>query len=227
MRIRTSILLLLASISCYCQSNQRIEDSIHIYWQPKIEINKDDFRFDGRKEPNAELYCQKVKLCACAATNINIVIDTPKDSTSNAFEKIYIAPVLEKTKSYIFGNDEDGILQQKVVFDIEEWSARYARQQLEETLSQFGKRRGSIITWHKVVLQNARTERTKMIDQFTLDVYLQPKKNAYKNWRSKVDKLLKNLKKYATTENECQRIMNGVPLDESLKQSIFLGDHHH
>lgn len=220
-------ILLLLTTKFFCQSNQRVEDSIHIYWQPKMEIKKEDFKFDGTKEKNAELYCQKLKLCTSAATNINIIIDVPIDSTSKEFEKIYIVPLMEKTKSYMFGDDKNGILYQKIVFDIEEWTARYTRQQLEKTFTEFSKHPGSISTWYKIVLNDARKKKTELIDQYTMDLFIQPQSNAYKIWRSRVSHLLKNLKKYSTSLEECQRFLNHKPLDNNYKQLIFLGDENH
>src|SRR5690606_11010395 len=109
------LLIILLSHQSFSQAQDRVEDSIHIYWQPNVFLKKSDFTFDGNKEPNAKLYCDSIKLCTSAATNLNIIIDEPtNDPKGEIFEKIYIVPILDKQKSYMFGDDDLGLLHQKI-----------------------------------------------------------------------------------------------------------------
>ncbi|MGG7036608.1 MAG: hypothetical protein ACI7YS_15635 [Flavobacterium sp.] len=226
MKVLKLLLFILSTNSIFCQTNQRLEDSVHIYWQPNIKLKNSDFKSDGRKEENAEKYCEKIKLCACAATNFNVIIDIPKNKKKRKklFEKIYLVPVLEKTKSYNLTKDTIGLLRQKIVFDIEEWTTRYIRKEIEKTTSLFEKKYGSIITWHNTIIREAKEKREKLIHDYTLYVYLEPKDNAYENWRLKIDKLLEETKEYATKPEDCIRFIQQKPLDEEYEQLEFLGD---
>jgi len=227
MKNASLLLLLFATNLILAQQSERLEDSIHIYWQPKLKLKYDDFKFDGKKENNAELYCEKIKLCACAATNMNVIIDIPKKKRNkNHLEKIYIVAVFEKDKSYKFNNDTIGLIRQKLSFDIEEWATRYARQQLEKTTNQFNIKYGSIITWHKVILNEAQAKKKELFKQYTLDVYLEPKMNADKDWRYKIDNLLEGLKEYATKPEDCNRFILKKPVERDYEQFIVLDDRH-
>jgi hypothetical protein len=226
------IFLLIISFNfnlAFCQTNERLEDEIHIYWQPNIKLNTNDFEFDGTKEKNAELYCEKVKLCMCASTNINIIIDSPinKKKHNKQLEKIYIVPVFDKIKSYALTKDTLGLNQQKIVFDIEEWAARYARKQFKITREQFKDKQGLLTTWHKVIFNETQNKKEKLNYEFTLDIYLEPKANAYNDWRTKVDKMLDDLKEYATTKEECDRFIRKKVIEEGYEETIFLGCENH
>lgn len=222
--MKRTIFLLLFSFCAFAQGNSRIEDSTHIYWQPDILFTKSDFKFDGNLEPNAKMYCDKVQLCTSAATNFNVIIDVPINSKKkNTLERIYLVPVFDKQRSYMFGNDSIGMLLQKVVFDIEEYAVRYARQQLATTLAQFKQKQGSIIIWHASVLDNAKIKRQKLVAEFTKDIYLDPKANAYELWRTKTNALLDELKLYATQPKDCARFKNKKP-DAGFTQLFFLGE---
>jgi hypothetical protein len=224
----TLLLIIFNLSSSFSQTIERFEDSIHIYWQPKIKLSNEDFKFDGRNEINAEKYCEKIKLCASVATDFNVIIDVPKTKKlqNKLNEKIYFVPVLDKMKSYNLTKDTIGILRQKVIFDIEELATRYARQQLEKTTTQFEKKYGSIITWHNIIIKEAKKMRAKLIDQYTLDVYLEPKTNAYEEWRIKINKLLDELKEFSTKPQDCIRFINQKPLEEDYVQLEFLGEKH-
>lgn len=229
-RIKFLSLVIIFNLSfVFSQNRERIEDSVHIYWQPNINLNLNDFEFDGTKEENAEMYCEKIKLCVCAATNINIIIDSPTNNKkrNKDLEKIFIVPVFDKNMSYALTKDTIGVNQQKLIFDIEEWTARYIRQELEKIKKQFKDRQDFLITWHKVVLNEAQKKKRKLIEEYTLDVYLEPKPNAYRDWRIKVDNMLKELKDYATTKEECNRFLYKKTIEKNYEQSVFLGCKNH
>ena len=223
-----SLLFLLLTTNLLCaQQNERLEDSIHIYWQPKLKLKYDDFKYDGKKENNAELYCEKIKLCACASTNINLIIDIPKQKESkNQIEKIYIVAVFDKERSYKFNDDTIGIIRQKLSFDIEELETRYIRKELEKITNQFDKKNGSIITWYKLILNEAEAKKNKLFKQYTLDAYIEPKINADEDWRNKIDMLLEELKEFATKPEECLRFISKKPIVEDYEQFVILDDNH-
>lgn len=62
------------------------------------------------------------------------------------------------------------------------------------TTSSFKKKYSSIITWHNIIIKEAKEKRNKLIKEFTYDVYLEPKINAYENWRLKINEMLEELK---------------------------------
>lgn len=227
MKIFKILLFLLTFNFAYCQTNGRMEDSVHIFWQPNLKLNLSDFKLDGRTIEFAEKDCEKAKFCACIASNFNVIIDIPKTKKDQKklFEKIYFVPVLEKTKSYNLTKDTILILHQKVLFDIEEWTTRYARQQLKKTTSSFKKKYGSIITWHNVIIKEAKEKRDKLIKEFTYDVYLEPKINAYENWRLKINEMLEQLKDYDTKPEDCLRFIQQKPFDENYEEYEYLGEH--
>jgi hypothetical protein len=78
MKIFTILLFLLSTNITFCQTNERMEDSIHIFWQPNLKLKLSDFKLDGKTVEFAERDCEKAKLCACIASNFNVIIDIPK-----------------------------------------------------------------------------------------------------------------------------------------------------
>ena len=90
---------------------------------------------------------------------------------------------------------------------------------------QFQKKYGSIITWHNVIIKEAKEKRDKLIKEFTYDVYLEPKINAYENWRLKINEMLEQLKDYDTKPEDCLRFIQQKPFDENYEEYEYLGEH--
>ena len=192
------------------------ESQTHIYWQPNRTLTEKDFQGDGTLNPKFVKYCDDFDLCTMASIGVFAVLDIPKKKRKRGelIEKAYFAPAFEKSTSYILRLDSLGIEKQKVVFDIFEVSARFARQQLQQLQDSVGGY-GMIYLMFKSVEARAIEMRKSLVDSYTKDVYIDKKEGAYLEWRERVDKLLFDSKEYATKPEDCYRFVKNEPIDEN------------
>lgn len=79
----------------------------------------------------------------------------------------------------------------------------------------FKKKYGSIITWHNIIIKEAKEKRNNLIKEFTYDVYLEPK----------INEMLEELKDYATKPEDCLRFIQQKPFYENYEEFEYLGEH--
>lgn len=196
------------------------ESQRHIFWQPERVLTEKDFQGNGTQNPKLVKYCEELDLCVLASTGVFAVLDIPKKKRKRGelIEKAYFAPAFEKSTSYILKLDSIGIAKQKVVFDIFEVSARFARQQLQQLQDSVGGY-GIISLMFKSVEARAIEMRTSLVDSYTKDVYIDKKAGAFELWREKVDKLLADSKKFATKPEDCYRFVKNAPIDENYEMA--------
>ena len=196
------------------------ESQRHIFWQPERVLTEKDFQGDGTQNPKFVKYCDELDLCVVASTGVFAVLDIPKKKRKRGvlIEKAYFAPAFEKSTSFIIKLDSTGIAKQKVVFDIFEVSARFARQQLQHLQDSVGGY-GIISIMFKSVEARAIEMRTSLVDSYTKDVYIDKKAGAFEIWRERVDKLLAESKEFATKPEDCYRFVQNAPIDENYEMA--------
>lgn len=215
-----TILILLVGTFGFGQNTLPTESETHIFWQSGKKLNRTDFQGDATKIPNAEKYCDKVGLCTVASLGVFTVLDIPKRKKQRGIlrEKIYIAPAFEISTSYIVQNDSSGIEKQQVVFDMYELSARYMRKELSSMVNKMDAY-GNLSLWLKTIEDKAQELRTRMVDAYTKDVYIDNRPGAYLEWKEKLDSTLKDLEEFATKPEDCYRFVIKKPLDKNYEMA--------
>lgn len=201
------------------------ESQRHIFWQAERVLTEKDFQGNGTENPKLVQYCEELDLCVLASTGVFAALDIPKKKRKRGelIEKAYFAPAFEKSTSYIIKLDSTGIAKQKVVFDIFELSARFARQQLRQLQDSIGEY-GIISLMFKSVEARAIEMRTSLIDLYTKDIYIDKKTGAFELWREKVDKMLADSKEFATKPEDCYRFVKNAPIDKNYKMAKTIID---
>jgi len=144
------------------------------------------------------------------------VLDIPKrkGKRGKLLEKIYFAPAFEKSTSYSIIKDSFEVEKQRLVFDIYEVSARFARQQLsmmQDSMPGYG----TLSIFYKTIEARAIEMRDAYVDSYTREVYIERNDEAYESWRLKIDTLLEQSEEFATTAEECYRFIKGQPIEEN------------
>lgn len=213
-------LILLVGTFGFGQDNLRTANESHLFWQPEKALKHTDFQGDASKIPNAEKYCDTVGLCAVASLGLFTVLDIPKKKKlrGKLKEKVYVVPAFEFATSYIVQNDSLGILKQQVVFDMYELSARYIRKELSLMLEKTDSY-GTLSIWLNTIKGDAEKLRTKMVDSYTKDVYIDNRPGAYLEWKEKVDSTLKDLEEFVTKPEDCLRFATKQPIDKNYEMA--------
>jgi len=221
--MRKYILIFISLLICGLLNAQDIlktETDTHIFWQPDRVLKKGDFKGDGNLIPKSIKYCDELNMCTMASLGVFAVLDIPKKKQKRGelIEKAYFVPAFEKTTSYILKNDSLGIEKQKIVFDIYEISARFARQQLKHLQDSVGGY-GIISIMFKSVEAQAIQMRNSFVDSYTKDIYNDKREGVYEDWRKQIDKLLIDTKEFATKPEDCYRFIKKQPLDDNYEQA--------
>jgi hypothetical protein len=205
------------SINCYVngQETYLTESNTHIFWQTERELKQDDFKGNGLSNPKSVYYCDSFKLCTVASVGLFAILDIPKKKSRRGelIEKAYFAPAFEKATSYILNDDTLGIRNQKMVFDIYEAAARFARKQLSQ-LQDTIKAYGVISLMFKSVEARAVELRDTLVDSFTIDVCINNRLGSYEEWRKNINDLLNETNDFATKPEDCYRFIKSEPIDD-------------
>ena len=214
------ILIILVTTIVLSQENDHLKSKEHIFWQENVKLKVTDFQNNGKNIPNAIKYCDTIGLCTVGAFGIFAVIDVPKKNKkrSKLREKLYIVPAFELPKSYRIKNDSLGVKKQQVVFDIYELSARWIRRELTN-LTKNMNTYGTLSIWFKTIENDAMQMTQEMVDEFTKEVFILGKENAYEDWRKQIDQLLVETIEFKTTKEEISRFTTGKPLIENYKMA--------
>ena len=146
-----------------------------------------------------------------ASVGIWRVLDVAKKN--DKFEKAYFAPAFERTTSVAKANDSLQIAIQNTTFDICEIWARWARQQLK-TLKESMNSIGAQAIMYTTIVQEMAKKKEDMHGGFIYEVMIQKKEGSFEKWRSLIDKMLDETKEWATTPEECYRLMTGKPIEK-------------
>jgi len=199
----------------FAQEYSNSENETHIFWNPKRQLTKNDFKGDESSFGNAKKYCEELNFCTCGSFGIFSVLDIPKKRKNRGklYEKAYFVPAFEKNTSWNLKNDSVGIKQQQLVYDIFELSTRYSRQklkQIQDTIKGYG----SLSIWYYTVKTHEDERRANVINQFTNEVIIKKEVGAFEKWKLRIESLLNELQEFATTEEDYLRFISGKPIDE-------------
>lgn len=205
--------LALCSLMCGAQPIYSTSDSIHIFWQPSTKITKDDYL--GQPTSQVDKMMDEYGFTASASVGIWSVLDIPKKKRDRIkkFEKVYFAPAFEKTTSYIRTNDSIQIEMQNLYFDICELWARWARKELK-TLQDTTNAAGTLSIFYMTVKEDMNKNRISMFRAYFKEVFIDKAEGAFEKWRNELDKELERTKMWATTPEECHRLLIQKPIEK-------------
>jgi hypothetical protein len=215
MNIRLIIVtfLVLVSQSVIGQNNYQTSDETHIFWQPNTKITKDDYQ--GQPTSQVDNMMDEYGFTASASVGIWSVLDIPKKKKDRykKFEKVYFAPAFEKTTSYIRTNDSIQIEMQNLYFDICEVWARWARKELK-ALQDSTKATGTLSIFYMTVKEDMNKNRISMYRAYFKEVFIDKSNGAFEKWRKEIDKALEETIMWATTPDECFRLLTQKPIED-------------
>jgi hypothetical protein len=185
----------------------------YIMWQPNTKITKADYQ--GQPISQMDKMMDEYRFTASASIGLWSVLDIPKKKKDRdkKFEKVYFAPAFEKTTSYIRKNDSLQIEMQNLYFDICEVWARWARKELK-ALQDSTKGIGTLSIFYMTVKEDMHKNRISMFRAYFKEVFIDKSNGAFKKWRKEIDKALDETKIWATTPEECHRLLTQKPIEE-------------
>ena len=220
--MKKSVLILFFSC-CFCsiifgQINYPTKDSSHIFWQPNLKITYNDYI--GEPTQEIKKIMDEYGFSASASVGIWSILDIPKKKKDRykKMEKVYFAPAFERTTSFTETHDSLEIVMQNTYFDICEIWARWARKELANLQKEMNAT-GVLTTFYMTVKDEMNENRIKMYKAYFKDVFADKKENSFGEWRNTIDKLLEETKEWATTPEECFRLMIGKPLEKDYIQA--------
>lgn len=212
------ILLLVLSLNSFAQSKFTISDSTHILWQPDLKITFKDYNGCSTKQTESDY----IKYGCTASSSVGIwsILDIPekKRDRNRKFEIIYFAPAFERTTSYAKTNDSLQIQKQNLYFDICEVCARWARKELK-SLKDSTNSIGIMATYYMTIKEEMNKMKMQMFSDYYKEVIIDKTNGAYEKWRLDIDNTLNNTKEYATTPQECYRLLTRKPIEKNYIQA--------
>lgn len=189
-----------------------ISNESHIFWSSTYQIQMEDFRDTTRSTKNLT-NCKDYNLCWGAYTGLFSVMDVPKKKKDKKKknEAIYFAPAFELNTSYRLTSDSLDFLKQLIVFDMYEIAARKCRIELD-SIYNANPSIGIKGIFFKSVEADVQEQLGMMVRGYTEEVYILQKEGAYSEWRTLIDELLEETKKYQTTAEDRIRFINGKPI---------------
>jgi hypothetical protein len=225
MRTTISITLLTVLINTFSlgQTNYPTRDSAHIFWQPGLRLTHLDYQ--GKETKQVSDIMDKYGLQATASVGIWSILDTPKKKADRyrKFEKVYFAPAFEISTSSTRTTDSLEIAKQNLYLDICEIAARWARRTLK-SIQDSTKATGTLTIMYMTVKDEMHEKRLAMFNSYFKDVYDDKKPGAFEEWRNFYSKLLEDTKQWATTPEECYRLMTRKPIEKGyIEAPIVIG----
>jgi hypothetical protein len=214
-----SILIVLMFVSKLVHAQQeRFETNEFLYWQTNTKIIYDDFKkpVDSTSIKLSEKFGTK----SLASVQIHSILDYPKKAKKikTLHEKTYFAPSFCKECSTILQKDSSELKIAQMYFDIAEYCSRRARQNIKH-LDSLHPGVGFAAAAFPGIVDNMYKMMGEMFGEFGRQLRSDKKPNALAKWRSDCDKLLAETKDFATTEEECMRLINKIPFSDEYKLS--------
>lgn len=212
-------LFIFITLAANCQINYPTRDSVHIFWQPGTKITYLDFK--GSIPPKIQQQMDNYDYSAIAFVGIWHVIDLPTGNRKkrwSKFEKVYFAPAFERTTSATRTTDSIEIAKQVMYFDICEVWARWAREQLAQLKDSINAT-GIQAIMYTTIVQRMNKNYNSMCGDYTEQVFIDKEEGSYLKWRAFIDEWLDETQKYATTPEECYRLMSGKPIEKGYKKA--------
>ncbi len=217
-KILSVALFFFTNMLCQAQTNYPTQDAVHVFWQPDLKITKKDYQ--GAPTTNSEKMLQKYDIKALSSLGIWSILDVPKKKKDRytKMEKVYFAPAFEKNTSVAVTDDSMAIAKENVFFDICEIEARLARMEINKFMDST-KATGTISLIYMTVKNKMEDDKAKLFHAYFKDVFAEKKEGAFEKWRGMIDKRLEETKMWATTPEECYRLMTGKPVAEGYMQA--------
>lgn len=213
--------LILLSGSIFGQIDS-MRSSTHIFWNAEYQIQMSNFE-DTISIQTYRKKCDSISLCWGACVGLWTIIDEPKKKRNRGklIEKAYFAPAFETAKSYRFNSDSIGYLTQVLIFDVYELTARKCRLDIEHYYNEMPYYGTKLIMFKKVESKNKEVLKG-LVGSITNDIYIEKKDNAYIDWRTTIDDLLRETEKYATTNKDRIRFVTNEPLSKEYQMAKYV-----
>lgn len=188
-------------------------DSLHAFWQPDLKLTHHDYK--GTETNEVIEIMDKYDFNASASVGIWSILDTPKKKADRykKFEKVYFAPTFEFSTSFARTTDSLEIEKQNIYLDICEIAARWARRKLK-SIQDSTKATGTLTIMYMTIKDEMHEMRIGMYRSYFKDVFIDKKPNGFQEWRKFYDNLLNETKQWATTPEECYRLMTQKPIEK-------------
>lgn len=223
-KFHLTIYLVLTFISFSAGQTKYItRDSVHIFWQPDLKITAEDYL--GKPTDEVLQVMNQFGFRASASVGIWSVLDIPKKKNDRykKFEKVYFAPAFDRSSSYTQTKDSLEIAVQNTYLDICEIWARWARKKLY-SLRDSTNSTGTLTIFYKTIEYEMDSLRLEMYRDYTQDVIINKRPEAFQEWRTLINEALMETEKYATTPEECYRLLSGNPTEEGyIKAPTVIG----
>jgi hypothetical protein len=178
---------------------------------------------DSISTENYRKKCNSINLCWGACVGLWTIIDEPikKRKRGKLIEQAYFVPAFEIAKSYRFNNDTIDYLAQLLIFDVYELAARKCRKDMESYFTEMPFYGTKLIIFKKV--ENTNKEFLNgIVGSITNDIYVNKKANAYNEWRTTINELLKETEQYKTSNSDRIRFINNKPLSKDYQMAKFV-----
>lgn len=218
------VLLSLLIISSSVSSAQTLstENAQLKGWVTGVKLVLADFR--GRPDDQFKRLNREGGLQATAKVAIRSVMDVPKKKKDRAtsMEKVYISPFFYKLNSISVTKDEHELDKQRLVFDLAEWFSRMARQEFAHLLDS-AHHYGVIWLMYSRVMNKYCIGYQNAAEAYSLEVVAKRDENAFLSWRRRVDQGLKDTQAFATTPEDCHRLLTNLAVDEAYEPAEDIG----
>ncbi|MBC7748415.1 MAG: hypothetical protein H7Z76_07540, partial [Methylotenera sp.] len=141
-------------------------------------------------------------------------IPKKKNQRDNLYEKVYFAPAFEKTTSFYTSKDSLQIEMQNLYFDICEIWARWARKELK-SYQDSTKSIGTTAMFYMTLKAEMNENRVSMYKDYFNQVFVEKREGAFLKWKTAIKENLDKTNSWATTQEECYRLMTQLPLDKN------------
>jgi hypothetical protein len=158
---------------------------------------------------------EKHQFSASASVGIWSVLDYSKNKRerSRQYEKAYFAPAFDRTTSFVKTDDSIQVKMQNTFLDICEICARWARKELKMVQDSM-KAPGALTIMYMTIKDRTEQMKNGMFRAYFKDVFIDRKPNAFVEWQNLIRKRLDTTKHWATTPEECYRLMTGKPIEK-------------
>jgi len=219
--ITTILLIAFAATIAFAQSTLPTRDSWHAFWQPGLKLTYRDYKGAATKEVVEMM--DKYDFNASASVGIWSILDIPKKKADRykKFEKVYFAPAFEFATSFARTTDSLEIEKQNIYLDICEIAARFARKKLR-SIQDSTKATGTLTIMYMTVKDEMHEMRIKMYNSYFQDVFIDKKPDGFQEWRKFFDNLLSETTQWATTPEECYRLMTQKPIEKGYIEAPYV-----
>jgi len=226
-KMRKTIIILILSvgfINLNAQANHSTENEYFVFWQPNTKINFSHFQAESDTSCIFSVAGHNFQMSA--TIRLESVVDIPKRRRDRRrkFDRLYLAPVFCKHCSCILSEDSLELKAFQLLFDIAEVSARGIRRDLSE----FREKANAVnlySMWFTTVRTSWENTMRGIWASIFRDVFIEPKEDAYKQWRETVNEFLKQSETHATRPEEIYRFIRGKPVERGYQVApTIMGD---